>query len=160
MFLINKRRSADAQYWTLLYQTDKSMCSVREGVLKNFAIFTRKHLCWSLFFIFIKKRLQQRCFAVSKFLRSFILKNIGLGLLLNWTYEVIVLNFVSGQSLSKPSWLGNITKIPLASVTQPGIFRDRAGFLKQGQLDKHFVYDWQKNDPAGKKFNFFSPWYF
>ena len=25
-------------------------CSVRKGVLKSFAIFTGKHLCWSLFF--------------------------------------------------------------------------------------------------------------
>ena len=26
-------------------------CSVKKGVLKNFAIFTRKHLCWSIFLI-------------------------------------------------------------------------------------------------------------
>ena len=26
-------------------------CSVKKGVLKNFAIFTGKHMCWSLFFI-------------------------------------------------------------------------------------------------------------
>ena len=41
------------------------------GVLKNFAIYTRKHLCWSLLFnkvaglrpaILIKKRLQHKCF--------------------------------------------------------------------------------------------------
>ena len=24
-------------------------CSIEKAVLKNFAIFTRKHLCWSLF---------------------------------------------------------------------------------------------------------------
>ena len=44
------------------------------GVLKNFAIFSRKHLPWSLFLIklhalktcnFIKKRLQHRCFPVN-----------------------------------------------------------------------------------------------
>ena len=33
-------------------------------VLKNFANFTGKHLCWSLFFNFIKKRLQHKCFPV------------------------------------------------------------------------------------------------
>ena len=33
-------------------------------VLKNFANFTGKHLCWSLFFNFIKKRLQHRCLLV------------------------------------------------------------------------------------------------
>ena len=54
------------------------------GALKNFAIFTGKHLCWSLFLLrivfiiiifffikilffinFIKKRLQHHCFPVS-----------------------------------------------------------------------------------------------
>ena len=36
----------------LLYQTDKSShwrCSIKNAVHKNFAIFTIKHLCWSLF---------------------------------------------------------------------------------------------------------------
>ena len=48
------------------------------SVLKNFAIFTGEHLCWSLFLIklqacnFIKKRPQYRCFPVNivKFLRT------------------------------------------------------------------------------------------
>ena len=43
------------------------------GVIKKFAIFTGKHLCWRLFLInFVKRRLQHRCFAVniSKFLRT------------------------------------------------------------------------------------------
>ena len=40
------------------------------GILKNIAIFTGKHLCWSiinkvLFNKFIKKRLQHRCFPVN-----------------------------------------------------------------------------------------------
>ena len=54
----------------------------KKGVLKNFAIFTRKYLCWSLFDVFwvnfIKKRLQHRYFPVNitKFLRTPILKNI------------------------------------------------------------------------------------
>ena len=40
------------------------------GVLKHFAIFTEKHLRWSLFLLksqacnFIKKKLQHRCFPV------------------------------------------------------------------------------------------------
>ena len=53
----------------------------RIGVLKNFAMFTGKHLCWSLFFNkyaglkacnFIKKRLQHRFFPVkfAKILRT------------------------------------------------------------------------------------------
>ena len=60
------------------------------GVLKNFVIFTGKHLCWSLSFIklqackFIEKRLQHWCFPlhVRKFLTTPILKNISKGLLL------------------------------------------------------------------------------
>ena len=63
-------------------------CSIKKIVLKNFAIFTRKHLCWSPFLIqrdFITKKLQHRCFHVSiaKFLRTPILKNICEWLLLH-----------------------------------------------------------------------------
>ena len=58
--------------------------SYEKAVLKNFATFTEKYLCWSLFLIklqagnFIKKRLQHRCFLVNiaKILRASILKNI------------------------------------------------------------------------------------
>ena len=60
------------------------------AVLKNFVIFTGKHLCWSLFSIklqackFIEKTLQHWCFLlhVRKFLRKTILKNINKRLLL------------------------------------------------------------------------------
>ena len=54
-------------------------CSVKKVVLKNFADFTGKHLCWSLFLIklyapgnCIKKKLQYRCFPEksAKFLRT------------------------------------------------------------------------------------------
>ena len=46
-------------------------CSVNEGVLKNFGIFTGKHLSWSL-----KNRLQHKCFPtnIEKFLRTSILQ--------------------------------------------------------------------------------------
>ena len=61
-------------------------CSVRKGVLKNFAKFTRKHLYQSLFFnevtglksaTLLKKRLWHKCFAVNfaKFPRTPFLKN-------------------------------------------------------------------------------------
>ena len=87
LFLFSRRRSADPQYWQLLYQTDKSShrrCSIKKAVFENFAIFTEKHLCWSLFFSFIKKRLQHRCFTDAKFLRTPILKNTCVRLLLNY----------------------------------------------------------------------------
>ena len=73
----------------LLYQSDKSShrrCSIKKAVVKNFTMFTGKHLCWSLFFTTMKKRLQHRCFTIAKFLRTAILKNICIRLLLDfWT---------------------------------------------------------------------------
>ena len=56
----------------LLYQTKKSShqrCSEKRAVLKSFAIFIGKHLCWSLFFNFIKKRLQSRYFTIEKLIK-------------------------------------------------------------------------------------------
>ena len=51
----------------------------RIGVLKNIAIFTGKHLCWSLLLkkSILKKRLQHRSFPVNiaKFLRTPFLQN-------------------------------------------------------------------------------------
>ena len=57
-------------------------CSVEKGILKTFANFTGKHLCWNVLIHsvknFVKKRLQHRCFPVklAKFLRTPNLKNI------------------------------------------------------------------------------------
>ena len=71
-------------------------CSVRKGVLRNFAKFTGKHLCQSLFFnkvsgsgpaTLFKKRLWYMCFPVNfaKFLRAFFSQNTSGRLLLNNT---------------------------------------------------------------------------
>ena len=72
---------------------------MKKAALKNFAIFTGKHLCWSLFFKVadlqarnvIKKRLQHRCFPVNiaNDLRTPILKNIC---------EVLLQVFVLGKA--------------------------------------------------------------
>ena len=51
----------------------------KKAILKNFAIFTGKHLCWNFFFN--KKRLE-------KFLRTLILKNICKRLLLRVSLEL------------------------------------------------------------------------
>ena len=61
---------------------DDYLEAATRSVLKNFVIFTRKHLCWSLFLIklqackFIEMRLQHWCFPlhVRKFLRKCSLK--------------------------------------------------------------------------------------
>ena len=61
-------------------------CSLKKCVLRNFANFTGKHLCQSLFLnkvvglrsaILLKKRIWHRCFPVNfaKFLRTPFLKN-------------------------------------------------------------------------------------
>ena len=69
----------------MFYRNYRSSCSqmfFRIGVLKNFANFTRKHLCWSLFF---DKRLQHRCFLVkfAKFYEHLFSPEHLLWLLLN-----------------------------------------------------------------------------
>ena len=63
------------------YRSSRSQMYFRIGVLKNFAMFTGKYLCLSLFFIniqawkpatLLKKRLRHRCFPVkfARFLRT------------------------------------------------------------------------------------------
>ena len=46
LFLIKKRH---LQY--LIFRSSRSQMIFKIGVLKNFANFTVKHLCWSIFFI-------------------------------------------------------------------------------------------------------------
>ena len=46
LFLIKKRH---LQY--LIFRSSRSQMFFKIGVLKNFANFTVKHLCWSIFFI-------------------------------------------------------------------------------------------------------------
>ena len=58
----------------------------KKTVLRNFAIFIGKHLCWSLFLI---KLFQYGCFMVNigKFLKTAILKNICEWLLLDVVFN-------------------------------------------------------------------------
>ena len=80
-------------YLLYLFRSSHQMCSVTKGVPRNFAKFTGKHLCQSLFFnkvaglrpaILLKKRLWHRCFPVNfaKFLRTPFLQNTSGRLLL------------------------------------------------------------------------------
>ena len=57
------------------FRSSHRRCSVRKGVVRNFAKFAGKHLCQSLFFnkvFLLKKTLWHRCFPVNftKFLRT------------------------------------------------------------------------------------------
>ena len=48
------------------YRGSCSLMLLQIGTLKNFAIFTGKRLCWSIFLIkFIKKRLQHGCLSLN-----------------------------------------------------------------------------------------------
>ena len=79
-----------------LFKSSHQRSSVKEGVFKNVANFTGKHLCWSLLQAckFIKKRLQHRCFPVKyvKFLRTSILKSICKRLLLFVSHQYTIAN--------------------------------------------------------------------
>ena len=81
------------------FRSSHRRCSVKKGVLTNFAKFTGKDLCQSLFFnkiagrrpaTFLKKRLWHRCFPVNfaKFLRTSFLQNTSRCLLL--TFERVL----------------------------------------------------------------------
>ena len=79
----------------IIYRSNHQRCSIKKGVLRNFAKFTGKHLCQSLFFnkvaglrpaTLLKKRLWHRCFPVNfaKFLCLWTVASICK------TYEIIV----------------------------------------------------------------------
>ena len=85
---INSGKSVfSAKFWRTSFLQTEAATIDKKGILKNFASFTAKHLCWSLFLInlqwpeaynFIKKRFQHSCFPVKfgRFLRTTVLKNI------------------------------------------------------------------------------------
>ena len=71
-------------FWRI--RSSHQRCSMKKGVLRNFAKFTGKYLCQSLFFnkvaglrpaTLLKNRLWHRCFPVNfaKFLRTPFLQN-------------------------------------------------------------------------------------
>ena len=76
------------------YRSIRSQMFFKIGILQNFANFTGKNLCWSLFnevvgpqaCNLIKKRLQHKCFPVkfAKILRTPFLQNTSGGCLWNW----------------------------------------------------------------------------
>ena len=77
-----------------------SKCSSKQDVIKNFAIFTRKQLCWSIFLIkqqtsrpvtLLKSNSSTGAWNIAKFLRTPILKNICKRLLLEVFYKKDVL---------------------------------------------------------------------
>ena len=57
------------KFW---FRSSHYRCSIKKGILRNFAKFTGKHLCQSLFFNKVAGGLWHRCFPVkfAKFLRT------------------------------------------------------------------------------------------
>ena len=98
-------------------RSSQRRCSIKYAVLKNFAIFAGKDLCWSLRpAALLKKRLQHRYFSenITKILRTAILKNICERMFL---YFRILRNFfvvvekMANRNLGKVRNLGNLGKI-------------------------------------------------
>ena len=76
--------SIDTEFCCYMYRSNRPEVFCKKGVLRNFATFTGKHLCQSLYFnkvaglkpaTLLKKRFWHRCFSVNfvKFLRTLFL---------------------------------------------------------------------------------------
>ena len=104
--------------WNLSeYRSSHRRCSIRKGVLRNFAKFTRKHLCQSLFFnkvaglrlaTLLKNKLWHRFF-----LRTSFLQNTPRRLLLRVVYaknKQVKLFLILNRKLSTA---GNVFTKPL-----------------------------------------------
>ena len=84
--------------YTYIFRKQPPRCSVKKAVHNNFAIFTIKHLCWSLFLIRSEGlRLQHRYFPMinTKFSRTPILKDTCKRLFLK-IYPVLLFWFLEG----------------------------------------------------------------
>ena len=96
----------------LLSRSSHAEVFCKKGVLKNFANFTVKHLCWRLFFNKVKKRISKhRCFPVSfaKLLRTPFLQNTSGGCLLlsavfSCTYDCKI-NFLNSKRTYKKCFI-------------------------------------------------------
>ena len=139
----------------LLYQTDKSShrgCSIKKAVLENSEIFTGKHLCWILFFKFIKKRLQHKCFVIAKFLRALTWRATAHGCFWSgfrkWLFGTLLLDsrfqnhpdsliFLKHQSLSNQSFKHNSTDMLSLYLTRKLPFEPRCRmFVINGYFTK------------------------
>ena len=95
------------------------MCSVRKDVLRNFATFTGKHVCQSLFFscsppaTLLKKILRHRCFPVNfaKFLRTPFLHNTSRRLFLYLALNNLIYLDKSERSDSSQDEYENIANL-------------------------------------------------
>ena len=76
LYIVYELKQEVKRVFPVLYSSHQR-CSIKKAVPKNFAIFTGKHLGWSLLLIELQaKRLQHSSKNIAKFLRTPILKNI------------------------------------------------------------------------------------
>ena len=112
-------------YSTIIFNlTNRSIhrrCSVKKGVLNNFANFTGKHICRSHFLLklqaedfYNKKGLQHWCFPVKciKFIRTLILKNICKRLNISIIVKLEKKNIIPKQLYGWPKASNFIKKKP------------------------------------------------
>ena len=104
-----------AKSYTGIIRSSHRKCSVRKCVFRNFAKFTGKHLCQSLFFnklpglrpaTLLKKRLRNRCFPVNfaKFLIiPFLTKHLWRLFWIIWIFQT----FTSCKSKLKSNLLAH-----------------------------------------------------
>ena len=61
----------------LISRSSHKSCSIEKAVLKYFAIFTGKHLCWSLLLIDCGTDLQFSCEYCKTFMNTYFDENLG-----------------------------------------------------------------------------------
>ena len=129
--IVNSNLLDSLQRPIMLSRSSHQRCSVRNGVLKNFAKFTGKYLCQGLFFnkvagwpaILLKERPRHRCFPVT-FAKCFLQSTSG-GLLL----VIIKMIFYLTTSLLKP--MRNMTYFLVAFIVYLQ-FKTSLDLSKQG----------------------------
>ena len=105
------------ELYKILFRSSYQRCSMKKRVLRNFAKFTGKRLCQSLFFNkvaglqacnFIKKRLRHKCFSVNfaQFLRTpFVIEH------LRWPLQKMNNFFFSIVKCHSKKWVISKTEV-------------------------------------------------
>ena len=137
LLLIKKRRLTDA---------------TGDLLSKNFAIFIRKHMCWSSPITLLKRDPNKVPVNIWKFLKKQFWRTSAYACFWrDFKKWLIRTFFLSGKSLSKTSRLSNITKIPFAF--KPGASLNLTPTLYFGLRFPIFIID-----GYDRKANACSPW--
>ena len=127
-----------------MVRTSHRRCSVRNGVLRNFAKFTGKHLCQSLLLnkvtglrpaTLLKKRFWHTCFPMNfaTFSRTPFLQNTSLG---GCFYLVCFISLINSCHILWCNWFINAVKLDLHSLKLMGVICNRHNFPYKRQPHK------------------------